>query len=70
VGVIVNADLRKKYNIKKAEFDLAGFTDVEWAFHGSTRESIKIISETGFLHPDNLNKTKGGSQDYQLLEHY
>lgn len=59
VGVIVNSDLRKKFNLKLAEFKQAGYEDVEWGFHGSTRDSIKVISQTGFLHPDNLNKNKG-----------
>ncbi len=58
--MVVNSDLRKKFNLKTAEFAQAGFTDTEWAFHGSTRDSIKIISETGFLHPDDLNKKKAG----------
>lgn len=59
VGVIVNSDLRKKFNQKLTDFTQAGFADVEWGFHGSTRDSIKIISQTGFLHPDKLNKAKG-----------
>jgi len=58
VGVIVNADLRKKYNLKLAEFTQAGFADVEWAFHGTTRDSIKVIAQSGFLHPDDLKKSE------------
>jgi len=58
VGVIVNSELKRKFDEKKRELEhkrSAKFND-DWGFHGTTRESIIEISKTGFLHPDNLNK--------------
>eukprot|EP01111_Echinosteliopsis_oligospora_P017019 TRINITY_DN7246_c0_g1_i1.p1 TRINITY_DN7246_c0_g1~~TRINITY_DN7246_c0_g1_i1.p1 ORF type:complete len:527 (-),score=178.37 TRINITY_DN7246_c0_g1_i1:154-1650(-) len=61
VGVIVNSSLRKKFASRSQEYAQKGYTDMQWAFHGTTSDSIKIISQTGFLHPDDLHdKNKKG----------
>lgn len=51
VGIIVNPEARKKFNMKKQELTSSNLGNIEWAFHGTTRDSIKAIAETGFLHP-------------------
>jgi hypothetical protein len=69
VGVIVNSKLKKNYTTKRMEINSKHKEEMkeEWGFHGTSRESINKIAQTGFLHPDELkalqaknnNKKKG-----------
>jgi len=62
VGVIVNTKLHEKYGDIKREFEKNGNpTTEEWGFHGTSKESISKIAETGFLHPDEFKKMKNNA---------
>lgn len=54
--MIINSKLHKKFLDKKAEFGHGDRAKETWAFHGSSPDSIKKISQTGFLHPDELKQ--------------
>ncbi len=70
VGVVVSTKLKRQYDKRKNEITQKHNEPVkeDWGFHGTSRDSIHNIAQTGFLHPDELKeksakakKTKGKS---------
>jgi hypothetical protein len=59
VDVIVNGELKSKYNSKKIELmEKNKEVKEEWGFHGTSSESILKIASSGFLLPDEIAKLK------------
>lgn len=57
VWVIVNRDLKEKYENRKAQFKSQGKDVSEvFGFHGSARNNLMGIAKTNFLPPDKLPK--------------
>ncbi|EKE37478.1 hypothetical protein ENUP19_0121G0220 [Entamoeba nuttalli] len=58
IGIIVNKALKMQYFAEKSILSKRGFGEEEWAFHGSSIDSIQGIIKEGFKLPDDVDTVK------------